>query len=70
MSEPYFPPLSKSEQAEARARASAGEMPSLETLRRFVATVRKSWLAKPDTQTKGKSRDKKPAPDDKQIDFF
>lgn len=63
-------PLSKAEAAEARARASAGEMPSLEILRRFVATIRKSWTAKPDSQTKGKSRNKKPAPDDKQINFF
>jgi hypothetical protein len=63
-------PLSKTEAAEARARASAGEMPSLDLLRRFVATIRQSWLAKPDAQTKGKSREKKPSPDDKQIDFF
>ena len=70
MTEPIIQPLTKGEAETLRARASAGEMPSLESLRRFVATIRKAWLAKPDAQTKGKSRDKKTPPDEKQINFF
>lgn len=74
MTSPDFPdtilPLSKSEADALRARASAGEMPTLEALRRFVRTIRKNWTSKPDATTKGKSRDKKPLPDEKQIDFF
>ncbi len=63
-------PLSKSEADALRARAAAGEPPSFESLRRFIATIRKSWLAKPDAQTKGKSRDKKAPPSEDQVDFF
>ena len=65
-----FEPLTKAEADAARSAAAAGRPPSLETLRRFIATIRKSWLAKPPEQTKGKSRDKKPLVDENQIDFF
>lgn len=70
MSLPPPEPLTKSEAETLRARASAGELPSLESLRRFIATIRKNWTAKPEAQTKGKSRDKKKPPDENQIDFF
>lgn len=62
--------LTKEEAAQARADASAGRPPSLETLRRFVATIRKSWTAKPPEKTQGKSRVKAPTVDENQIDFF
>lgn len=70
MTDPSIQPLTKGEADTLRARGSAGEMPSLESLRRFVATIRKSWLSKPDSQTKGKSRDKKAPPSEDQVDFF
>lgn len=70
MTPPEILPLSKAEADQARAEASAGRPPSLEILRRFIATIRKNWTAKPPEQTKGKSRDKKPVVDENQIDFF
>lgn len=63
-------PLSKDEAAQARADASAGRPVSLETLRRFIATIRKNWTAKPAEKTQGKSRTKAAPPDENQIDFF
>lgn len=63
-------PLTKDEAAQARADASAGRPVTLETLRRFIATIRKSWSAKPPEQTKGKSRTKAAPVDENQIDFF
>lgn len=63
-------PLSKDEAAALRASTAAGNPPTLDILRRFIATIRKTWTAKPDAQTKGKSRDKKPVADENQIDFF
>ena len=63
-------PLTKAEADAARAEASAGRPPSLEILRRFIATIRKSWLAKPPEKTQGKSRTKAAPVDESQIDFF
>jgi len=63
-------PLTKDEAAQARADASAGRSVTLETLRRFIATIRKNWSAKPPEQTKGKSRTKAAPVDENQIDFF
>lgn len=69
MSDP-IQPLTKAEADALRASAAAGNPPTLETLRRFIATIRKNWTAKPEAQTKGKSRDKKKPLDENQIDFF
>lgn len=63
-------PLSKAELASLRAQASQGVFPTLDTLRRVIHTIRKSWLAKPAEKTTGKSRVSKPKPDEAQIDFF
>lgn len=63
-------PLTKAEADAARAEASAGRPPSLEILRRFIATIRKSWLAKPAEKTQGKNRTKAAPVDENQIDFF
>ena len=64
------PLFSKEELAAHRAAAARGVIPSLETVRKFIASIRKTWAAKPDVQTKGKSRNKKDKPDEAQIDFF
>ena len=70
MTSPSPDKLTPAELASLRARAAAGEIPTLEICRLFIASIRKSWLAKPDAQTKGKSRTKKVIPDENQIDFF
>lgn len=64
-----IPPLSKDEAADARRRAERGEILPLEILRRFVATIRKSYTALP-KEAQSKTREKTPPPDDRQIDFF
>lgn len=63
-------PFSKDEIAHHRAAAANGIIPSLETVRRYIATIRKSWASKPEAQRTGKSRNSKPKPDESQIDFF
>ncbi len=63
-------PLSKAEIASLQARAARGEIPTIEEVRRYVASTRVSYLA---AETRSKPRDrtaKPPKPDDKQIDFF
>lgn len=63
-------PLTKAELATLRAEASQGIFPTMDTLRRVIFTIRKSWAAKPVEKTQGKSRVSKPKPDEAQIDFF
>ncbi len=72
MQNPETPPipLTREEIASVREKARAGNLPTLETLRRFIASTRKSWLAKPVEKTQGKSRVKKEPPSEKEIDFF
>lgn len=66
-----IPPLSPQEKAHYTAEASAGRTPSLEIIRRFIATIRKSFTANPNLGEKSqKPRTAKAKPDDKQIDFF
>lgn len=63
-------PLTRDEIAAVRENARAGRLPTLETLRRFIASTRKSWLAKPAEKTQGKSRTVKPVVTEKDVDFF
>ena len=54
-----------------RQEAARGIIPSIETLAKFVRTIRKSWLAQPkSTQDKAKGRIKKPSLTEDQVDFF
>jgi hypothetical protein len=63
--------LSKDDLARYRAEAAAGKTPSLEIIRAFIQTMRKSFLASPKAVEKGKkSRDAKPKVDESQVDFF
>jgi hypothetical protein len=63
-------PLSKLEISSLQARAAKGEIPTLEEVRRYVASTRVSYLAA-ETRSKPKDRTAKaPKPDDRQIDFF
>jgi len=64
-------PLTPAEKAHYTAEASAGRTPSLEIVKRFILTIRKSFTANPNLGEKSqKSRTAKAKPDDKQIDFF
>ena len=65
-------PLSPSELALYRAQAAKGETPSLEIIRRFIATIRKNFLASPRAVEKGKTtrNAKPPKATDDQVDFF
>jgi hypothetical protein len=64
-------PLSPAEAAAYRAKAAAGETPSLDIVRRFIATIRKTFAASPAKTAKaGKTRNAKPKPDESQMDFF
>lgn len=63
-------PLTKEEIQSLRASAARGIIPTLEQVRRYVATTRKSYLA---AEQKSKPKDrtaKPPPPTDAQIDFF
>lgn len=64
------PPLTRQELAHYRQEAAAGRLPSLEIIRRFIATIRKGWTSKPEEKTKGKSRTKAPTVTEDKIDFF
>ena len=64
-------PLSPTEHKACQALAQTGEIPPLGLVRRFVLTIRKTFLASPKTVEKSKVTRNKPAtktPD--QIDFF
>lgn len=64
-------PLTPAEQAHYRALAAQGQTPSLDTVRRFIATIRKTFSANPAKAEKAKkTRNAKPKPDESQIDFF
>ena len=66
-----FLPFTKEEKLLAQAAAMRGEIPSFETVGRYIATIRKNWAAKPLEKTQGKSRvTKAPPKDESQIDFF
>jgi hypothetical protein len=62
--------FSREELAAHRAAAAKGEIPSLEIVRKFIASIRRSWLAKPVEKTQGKSRVIKTSPTEKDVDFF
>ena len=68
MSDETFTPA---ELANHRAEAAAGKTPSFDTVRKFVATIRKTFLASPKAVEKGKtSRNTKPKVTEEQVDFF
>lgn len=63
--------FTRAELAEHRAAAARGETPSLETVRKFILTIRRSFLASPKAVEKGKTtRNAKPKIDESDIDFF
>lgn len=64
-------PLTEDERKTLIARAASGEIPTLETCRRFIATIRQSILSKPKkTEAAKKSRTKKAVVSEDQLDFF
>jgi hypothetical protein len=64
-------PLSKAEITHYRSLAERGEIPPLPIIRRFIATIRKSFLAVPSAkQEKAKNRTAKPKVDENDIDFL
>ena len=64
-------PLTQAEAAFHRAEAAQGKTPSFEIVRRFIATIRKGFLASPKAVEKGKTtRNAKPKVDESQVDFF
>lgn len=71
--EPVTPavPLTREEIAHYRALAEKGETPSLDIVRRFVATIRKTFNSTPKAVEKSKvSRNTKPKLTEDQLDFF
>ncbi len=64
-------PLTTDERKTLIARAAAGEIPTLETCRRFIATIRSSISLTPAKTAKAaKSRTKVSPTTEDQIDFF
>ena len=64
-------PLTPREIAALRLQAEQGKTPSLDIVRRFIATIRKTFLASPKKVEKSKvSRNSKAKPDESQVDFF
>lgn len=64
-------PLTPAEKAKYSAEASQGKTPSLEIVKRFILTIRKSFLASPVKVEKSKvSRNKAPTISEDQMDFF
>ena len=64
-------PLSTEEIRAARAAAARGESLPLDTVRRFVLAIRKSFLASPKAVEKAKTtRNAKPKPDESAVDFI
>ena len=64
-------PLTKDEIAALAARAQRGDIPTIEEVRRYVASTRASYTAAAGKKAKPKDRTKKPdKKDDRQIDFF
>lgn len=64
-------PLTPAEVAAYRLAAEQGKTPSLGIVRRFVLTIRKTFLANPAKVEKSKvSRNTKPVVSENQIDFF
>lgn len=71
LNEPEDLPLSPSEIAHHRAQAAMGKTPSLNIIRRFIITIRKTFSASPaKTEKAQKPRTAKAKPDESQIDFF
>ncbi len=70
MSTENIPKLSAPELDKLRYRAAKGDILTPDEVRLFVAATRKSYLAVPSASREKTSRDKKPAVDEKQIDFF
>jgi hypothetical protein len=69
MSAPADTPFTPSELQTHRASALKGIQPTLETVRRFILTIRTGWAAKPKEKTEGKSRVKKKAASEAQEDL-
>jgi hypothetical protein len=68
MSNETFTPA---ELAAHRADAAAGKTPTLEIVRKFILTIRKTFLASPKAVEKGKTtRNVKPKLLEDQVDFF
>lgn len=64
-------PLTEAERAHYQAEAEKGIFPSLEIVRRFVATIRKSITESPIKMEKtAKTRNKKLELTEDQVDFF
>jgi hypothetical protein len=64
-------PLSPAEVKACQAVAAQGEIPPLGLVRRFVRTIRKTFMASPKTVEKSKvTRNKAPVKTPDQIDFF
>jgi len=64
-------PLSKEEKAHYTALSLSGETLPLSIVKRYIATIRKNFLASPKAVEKGKTtRNKKPTITEDQIDFF
>lgn len=68
-SPPEILPLSREEIRALQIRASKGETPSLEEIRRYIASTRVSYLSA-ESRTKPKIRTRKAEPDENQLDFF
>lgn len=64
-------PLTEDERKHYQSLAEKGTPPTLDIVRRFIATIRKSILSSPKKVEKTKtSRNKKPAVNEDQVDFF
>lgn len=64
-------PLSPAEVKACQSAAAQGNVPPLGLVRRFVLTIRKTFLASPKTIEKSKvTRNKTPVKTPDQIDFF
>jgi hypothetical protein len=64
-------PLTEAERLHYQAEAAKGKIPTLDIVRRFIATIRKNITESPIKLAKtAKSRNKKTPPDEAQVDFF
>jgi hypothetical protein len=64
-------PLTEDERKHYPAEAEKGKYPTLDIVRRFIATIRTSIKNSPVKTAKTKvSRNKKPVVDETQVDFF
>lgn len=64
-------PLTEAERKHYQSEAEKGKYPSLDVVRRFIATIRTSITNSPaKTEKVAKSRNKKPIINEDQVDFF